>query len=79
MKNFVKGSLFALVVVPLAEIGIQVIQQLANWGNTAISVKMYELSKKLPQGQEEEKENTFAIGFQLPAQQEDEYEDEDDD
>ena len=80
MKNFIKGSLFALVVIPLIECGVQITQQLTGHICTAIAAQTYKINKDLPKESEDSdcKESTFAIGFHMPEKEE-QYEDDEDD
>lgn len=79
MKNFIKGTLFGLVLLPAIDLFVQIMQQASGFICTFIAAKTYKISKDLPQNQEEEcGGSTFAIGFQAPSHDEEEYYDEDD-
>lgn len=77
MKNFIKGSLFVLVLLPLIEGLFNLYEQIIQLFCTKIAVKTYKLQSELPS--EEPNQQTFAMGFEIPQEslgEDDCYEDE---
>ena len=75
MKNFIKGSLFVLLIIPIIDCIITILQQLSQHICTLIAKETYNVKKDI----EEEKDcgNGIAIGFQASQDLEEYEEDED--
>lgn len=73
MKNFIKGSLFILLVIPIVENLSAILSQLTKHICTEIAVKTYNLEQSLP----EEGGCAHAIGFEIPSSSD--YDEEEDD
>lgn len=69
MKNFIKGALFIALIIPIIENLLAIMQQLTKHFCTWVAVKTYNLEQSI--AQEEELQQTFAIGFQAPSNDED--------
>ena len=79
MKNFFKGFLVALLLIPISDGLISIFNQFVQLVCTRIAVDTVELQHHIPDELSEEScEQTFAIGFQAPSSEEyyDEEEDE---
>lgn len=74
MKNFVKGIVFVLFILPVIDCILQILQQSTNHICTCIAAKTFEVKQAL-EG-EEDGGNSVAIGFQVNEAEE--YYDEDD-
>ena len=76
MKNFVKGSLFILLIIPLIEGLVNLFQTLIEFLSVRIAAKTYKIQKTLQEEENQEQESTYAIGFRMPDS-EDYYDDDD--
>lgn len=74
MKNFIKGSLFILLAIPLIEGLVNLFQTLIEFLSVRIAAKTYKIQKTL-QEEENQEEHTYAIGFRMPDNEE--YDDDD--
>lgn len=75
MTEFFYGVLFIALGLPLIEGVVSLYSQIINHICTSIAFRTQKKQKKIEN--EESKESTFAIGFQVPSNEE-YYEDEDD-
>lgn len=73
MKNFFKGFLVALLLIPISDGLISIFNQFVQYVCTKIAVDTVELKSLIED--EVSEEQTFAIGFQAPSIEE-EYEEE---
>lgn len=74
MKNFIKGSLFVLLIIPIVDCIITILQQLSQHICTLIAKETYNVKKDI---EEEDYSNGVAIGFQTSQDLEEYEEDED--
>lgn len=74
MKNFIKGSLFVLLIIPIIDCIITILQQLSQHICTLIAKETYNVKKNI---EEEDCGNGIAIGFQASQDLEEYEEDED--
>ena len=74
MKNFIKGSLFVLLIIPIVDCIITILQQLSQHICTLIAKETYNVKKDI---EEEDCNNGVAIGFQT-SQDLEEYEEDKD-
>lgn len=74
MKNFIKGSLFVLLIIPIVDCIITILQQLSQHICTLIAKETYNVKKDI---EEEDCSNGVAIGFQTSQDLEEYEEDED--
>lgn len=74
MKNFIKGSLFVLLIIPIVDCIITILQQLSQHICTLIAKETYNVKKDI---EEEDRSNGVAIGFQTSQDLEEYEEDED--
>lgn len=74
MKNFIKGSLFVLLIIPIVDCIITILQQLSQHIWTLIAKETYNVKKDI---EEEDRSNSVAIGFQTSQDLEEYEEDED--
>lgn len=74
MKNFIKGSLFVLLIIPIIDCIIIILQQLSQHICTLIAKETYNVKKNI---EEEDCGNGIAIGFQTSQDLEEYEEDED--
>lgn len=74
MKNFIKGSLFVLLIIPIVDCVITILQQLSQHICTLIAKETYNVKKDI---EEEGCGNGVAIGFQT-SQDFEEYEEDED-
>ena len=74
MKNFIKGSLFVLLIIPIVDCIITILQQLSQHICTLIAKETYNVKKDI---EEEDYGNGIAIGFQASQDLEEYEEDED--
>ena len=74
MKNFIKGSLFVLLIIPIVDCIITILQQLSQYICTLIAKETYNVKKDI---EEEDCSNGVAIGFQTSQDLEEYEEDED--
>lgn len=75
MKNFIKGSLFVLLIIPIIDCIITILQQLSQHICTLIAKETYNVKKNIEE--EEDCGNSIAIGFQASQDLEEYEEDED--
>ena len=75
MKNFIKGSLFVLLIIPIVDCIITILQQLSQHICTLIAKETYNVKKDIEE--EEDCSNGVAIGFQTSQDLEEYEEDED--
>ena len=75
MKNFIKGSLFVLLIIPIVDCIITILQQLSQHICTLIAKEIYNVKKNIEE--EEDCGNGVAIGFQTSQDLEEYEEDED--
>ena len=75
MKNFIKGSLFVLLIIPIVDCIITILQQLSQHICTLIAKETYNVKKNIEE--EEDCSNGVAIGFQTSQDLEEYEEDED--
>ena len=75
MKNFIKGSLFVLLIIPIVDCIITILQQLSQHICTLIAKETYNVKKNIEE--EEDCSNGIAIGFQTSQDLEEYEEDED--
>ena len=75
MKNFIKGSLFVLLIIPIIDCIITILQQLSQHICTLIAKETYNVKKDIEEG--EDCGNGIAIGFQASQDLEEYEEDED--
>ena len=79
MKNFFKGFLVALLLIPISDGLISIFNQFVQLVCTRIAVDTVELQHRIPDELLEEScEQTFAIGFQAPSSEEEYYDEEED-
>ena len=79
MKNFFKGFLIALLLIPISDGLISIFNQFVQLVCTRIAVDTVELQHHIPDELSEEScGQTVAIGFQAPSSEE-EYDDEEED
>lgn len=76
MKNFIKGSLFVLLIIPIVDCIITILQQLSQHICTLIAKETYNVKKDIEE-EEEDCCNGIAIGFQASQDLEEYEEDED--
>ena len=76
MKNFIKGSLFVLLIIPIIDCIITILQQLSQHICTLIAKETYNVKKNIEE-EEEDCGNGIAIGFQASQDLEEYEEDED--
>lgn len=74
MKNFIKGSLFVLLIIPIIDCIITILQQLSQHICALIAKETYNVKKDI---EEEDCSNGVAIGFQTSQNLEEYEEDED--
>ena len=74
MKNFIKGSLFVLLIIPIVDCIITILQQLSQHICTLIAKETYNVKKDIEEG---DCSNSIAIGFQASQDLEEYEEDED--
>lgn len=74
MKNFIKGSLFVLLIIPIVDCIITILQQLSQHICTLIAKETYNVKKDI---EEEDCSNGVAIRFQTSQDLEEYEEDED--
>ena len=74
MKNFIKGSLFVLLIIPIVDCIITILQQLSQHICTLIAKETYNVKKDI---EEEDCSNGVTIGFQASQDLEEYEEDED--
>ena len=77
MKNFIKGSLFVLLIIPIVDCIITILQQLSQHICTLIAKETYNVKKNIEEEEEEDSGNGIAIGFQTSQDLEEYEEDED--
>lgn len=75
-KDFIKGALFIVLLIPIIENFTVILEQLTKHFCTWIAVKTYKLEESIQK--KEGGEQTFAIGFQAPSALEEEYNEEED-
>lgn len=79
MKNFFKGFLVALLLIPISDGLISIFNQFVQLVCTRIAVDTVELQHRISDELSEEScEQTFAIGFQAPYSKEEYYDEEED-
>ena len=76
MKNFIKGSLFVLLIIPIVDCIITILQQLSQHICTLIAKETYNVKKNIEE-EEEDCGNGVAIRFQTSQDLEEYEEDED--
>ena len=76
MKNFIKGSLFVLLIIPIIDCIITILQQLSQHICTLIAKETYNVKKNIEE-EDEDCGNSIAIGFQASQDLEEYEEDED--
>ena len=76
MKNFIKGSLFVLLIIPIVDCIITILQQLSQHICTLIAKETYNVKKNIEE-EDEDCGNSIAIGFQASQDLEEYEEDED--
>ena len=74
MKNFIKGSLFVLLIIPIVDCVITILQQLSQHICTVIAKETYNVKKDI---EEDCGGNGVAIGLQASQDLEEYEEDED--
>lgn len=74
---FVLGVIFCMLIMPILESLSSIIQQYTEYVCTSIATDTVKLQVEIKDAQLElEPQSTYAVGFQIPSQTEEEYDDE---